>query len=159
LADHPINAEFVTADASPLIALAAAHAFDLLRRVYGKIFVTRAVKDEVMAGGRLPGARELDAAMREGWIRVEPTPADTWRFPELGTGEASTIALALQHPNAVVLMDDALGCAQAASLGLATTGVVGVLDAAQRARLIEDVEPLVERLARRGFIVARDEPS
>jgi uncharacterized protein len=147
----------VTADASPLIGLAAAGVFDLLRRLYGTVTITRAVKDEVMAGVALPGARELDAAMREGWIRVEPTPLDTWRFAELGPGEASTIALALRHPGAIVLMDDALGRAQAAAVGLAATGLAGVLLAAHRARLIDAVEPLVARLAHRGFTIRRDE--
>lgn len=147
---------FVTSDASPLIGLATAGAFDLLRRLYGTVTITRAVKDEVMVGDALPGTRELDAAMREGWIRVEPTPPDTWRYPELGAGEASTIALGLQHEGAVVLMDDELGRAQAAADGLAPLGLVDVLLAAQHAGLVRDLKPLVARLARRGLTVDRD---
>ncbi len=134
-----------------------ADAFDLLCSLYGSVTITRAVKDEVEARPKLPGARELDAAMRDGWIRVAPTPLDTWKFAQLGPGEASTLALASMHAGALVLMDDALGREQAAELGLEVLGLVGVLRAARKARLIEDVRPLVERLARRGFTVARDE--
>lgn len=123
---------FVVADASPLIGLATARIFDRLRLLYGTMTITRAVKDEVMVDAALPGARELDAAMRAGWIRVAPTPLETWRFAELGAGEASTIALALEHAaTALVLMDDAQGCAQARALGLTVVGAVDVLNEAR----------------------------
>lgn len=148
------DGRFVTADASPLIALAAAEVFHALSPLYGTVTITRAVKDEVMVDAALPGAGELDAALRAGWIRVSPTPLETWRFAELGAGEASTIALALQHAEtALVLMDDALGVAQARALGLSVVGIVGVLHAARGEGLIQDPERLIERLARRGFVV------
>ena len=47
----------VVADASPLIGLAAAGAFDLLRRLYGQVTITVSVHDEVLAGGDRPGSR------------------------------------------------------------------------------------------------------
>jgi hypothetical protein len=147
----------VAADASPLIGLATADAFELLRALYGTVTITRTVKDEVTAGGDLPGARELESAMREGWIRVAPTPMETWKFASLSAGEASTIALALQHgPAALVLMDDTLGREQARALGLDVLDLAGLLLAAKRARLINDVRPLLERLARRGFTLRDD---
>jgi predicted nucleic acid-binding protein len=114
------------------------------------------VKDEIMARTDRPGAAELEAAMRSGWIRVAPTPLDTWAYPELDAGEASTIALALQTERAVVLMDDTRGCEQAAALGLRTIGIAGVLLAAKRAGLVDAVGPLLERLARRGFTLPDD---
>ena len=40
----------VVADASPLIGLVAAGAFDLLRRLYGQVTITESVRDEVLAG-------------------------------------------------------------------------------------------------------------
>lgn len=123
----------VIADASPLIGLAAAKRFDLLRRLFGRVVVTRAVLEEVMAGGPRPGARELAEALRDGWVRGAPTPSETWRFAELGTGEASTIALALRHPGALVLMDDVPGRERAASEGIETLDSAGVLQRADRA--------------------------
>jgi len=126
----------VIADASPLIGLAAAKRFDLLRRLFGRITVTRAVLDEVMAGGDKPGARELSQAMREGWIRGAPTPSDTWEFLDLGFGEASTLALALRHPDALVLMDDLVARERAAAHGIETLDAEGILRAAERAGLL-----------------------
>jgi predicted nucleic acid-binding protein len=94
--------------------------------------------------------------MRDGWVRVAPAPLDTWRLEGIDAGEASTIALAAQHEGALVLIDDALGRAQAAALGLELLDVPGILLAAKRARLVRAVKPLVARLARRGFTIPGD---
>jgi predicted nucleic acid-binding protein len=148
---------FVIVDASPLIGLAAANAFDLLRQLYGTVTITRIVKDEVTAEPALPGATELHAAMREGWIRVAPAPPETWALGDLDAGEASTIALALQHrSSALVVIDDHLGRGRATEAGLEVIDLAGLLVAAKRARLIASVRPLFERLARRGFTIPEE---
>jgi predicted nucleic acid-binding protein len=142
---------FVVADSSPLIGLAAAGVFGVLRELFGTVMITRLVKEEVTRGADLPGAAELEGALRSGWIRVAPTPLETWRFAELDAGEASTIALAAQHDGAVVLMDDLRGRAQAAALGLEVLDMAALLLAAKRAGLVTALQPLVAQLAKRGF--------
>lgn len=62
----------VVADASPLIGLASAGTLDLLRHLFGGVAITSTVRDEVLADGQRPGASELDAAIRNGWITVMP---------------------------------------------------------------------------------------
>ena len=149
-------AKFVAADASPLIGLATAGALHLLRELFGTVTITRLVKDEVTGSPQRPGARELDAAMREGWVRVAQAPPETWRFNGIDAGEASTLALAAQHEGALVLMDDMPGRVQADALGIETLDLPALLLAAKRARLIVSVKPLVARLARRGFTIPDD---
>lgn len=56
----------VAADASPLIGLAAAGAFDLLHRLFDRVTVTAAVRDEVIAGGRPAGRARDDRSDRAG---------------------------------------------------------------------------------------------
>ena len=148
---------FVVADSSPLIGLAAARAFHVLRELYGAVTITRLVKDEVTGHADRPGARELEAAMRAGWIRVAAAPPETWAFAALDFGEASTIALAREHGDALVLMDDGLGRQQAAALGLEVLGLTGILLAAKREGVVQNVAPLLERLARRGFTLPETE--
>ena len=82
---------FVAADASPLIGLATAGAFHLLKELFGHVRVTPAVRSEVLAGGSLPGAPELAAAIASGWIEVAEAQADVAAFTDLGAGEASTL--------------------------------------------------------------------
>lgn len=142
---------FVVADASPLIGLATAGVLVWLRELYGTVMITRLVKEEVAGRGLRPGAKELDAAMRAGWIRVAPTPIETWRFEQLDSGEASTIALAAKHENALVLMDDAPARARAAELGIEVIDLGAVLLSAKKARLIGSIKPVLGRLARAGF--------
>jgi predicted nucleic acid-binding protein len=120
---------FVVADSSALIGLARARRFEYLRELFGALTITRLVKDEVTARPELPGARELEGAMREGWIRVAPTPLATWQYPELDDGEASTIALALEREGSLVLMEDIAGRERARSLGLAVRGIAEIAEA------------------------------
>jgi uncharacterized protein len=147
---------FVAADASPLIGLATAGALHLLRELFGTVHITRLVKDEVAGNGARPGAREIDAAMREGWLRVALAPPETWQLEGLDSGEASTIALAAKHAGSLVLMDDALGREQAVAHGLEVLDVAGLLLAAKRAQHIDAVRPVLARLERRGFTLPEE---
>jgi predicted nucleic acid-binding protein len=142
---------FVAADASPLIGLATAGALHLLRELFGTVHITRLVKEEVAGDSSRPGALDIDRAMREGWLRVAVAPPETWQLEGLDAGEASTIALAAKREGSLVLMDDALGRAQAVARGLDVLDVAGVLLAAKRARQIDAVRPVLARLERRGF--------
>lgn len=143
------------ADASPLIGLATAGCFEVLRELYAEVIVTHAVKDEIEAGGRRAGAAELDAALRAGWIRAAPTPPETWHFTELDVGEASVLALALARPGAIVLMDDAAGRTVAEARGVEVRDLAALLLEAKRAGLIERISPCFRRLSRKGFVVPK----
>ena len=142
----------VTADASPLIGLAAAGGFDLLRKLFGRLRITDTVRDEVLAGGELPGAAELTEAIRQGWIEVEHTRADAGVLADLDAGESSTLTLAAAHSGpSLILMDEPLGRSYANTHGLAVTGVAGILLAAKKAGLVTHVGPFLERLEARDF--------
>ncbi len=53
----------VLADSSPLITLARARYFELLREFYSEVIVSREVHDEItVAGAGLPGADEMQQA-------------------------------------------------------------------------------------------------
>jgi len=105
---------FVAADASPLIGLATAGAFHLLKDLFGRVTVTPAVRDEVLAGGSLPGAPELAEAIASGWIELAETHGDVPALADLDAGEASTLALAVESPDEwLVLIDEPLGRARA----------------------------------------------
>jgi len=146
----------VVADASPLIGLAVAGEFDLLRKLFGRIVVTGAVRDEVLRGGNLPGSLELSNAIRAGWAVVIEAPLDTAAYPGLGAGEASTLRYASVHrASCLVLMDDLLGRSQAKADRLAYTGLAGVLIAAKKEGLLSEVRPLLDRLEAGSFRLSR----
>ena len=147
-----MDERIVAADASPLITLASIGAFNLLRELFGRIVVTTAVRNEVLAGGTRPGVQHLNDAVEEGWaIIVETEPANA-PYRRRGAGEASVLALAQGHSGpSLLLMDDPLARSQARALGKPNTGVVGILLMAKRQGLIPEVGSLLRRLKAGGF--------
>ncbi len=146
----------VVADASPLIGLAVAGEFDLLRKLFGRIMITGSVRDEVLRGGNLPGSLELSNAIRTGWAVVVEAPLDTAAYPGLGAGEASTLGYAAGHrASCLVLMDDLLGRSHAKASGFAHTGLAGILIAAKKEGLLSEVRPLLNKLAAGNFRLSR----
>ena len=66
--------------------------------------------------------------------------------PALHLGEIAALTLAVESQADLVLMDEREGRAAAASLGLTTMGLLGVLVQARHRSLIPAVAPLLDRL-------------
>ena len=146
----------VISNTSPLTNLAAIGQFDLLRQLYGRLWIAEAVWDELNAEGRAwPGRAEVAAA---DWIErraAQNRPLVTALRERLDPGEAETIALAVECSPPFVLMDEKEGRRSAHHLGLKTVGVVGVLIEAKSRGLIAEVGPLLERLRQEaGFYLS-----
>ena len=123
----------VLSDASPLIGLAAAGGFELLRGLFGVLAVTATVRREVAAGKAMPGAGELSQAIRQGWIRTLRDARIDPRLAHLDRGEATTLSAALARAGrCLVLLDDPAARRAARELGIAVTGTAGVLLVAKR---------------------------
>lgn len=149
--------EFVVSDASTLIGLAAAGAFDLLRELFGQVTVSTTVRDEVLAGGDRPGVRELSGAIGDGWITVVSIEPNAAVAANLDVGEASTLTLAIEHSgSSLVLMDETIGRSYARARGLNVTGLVGVLLVAKREGLVPSVRPFLERLRKGNFRLSEE---
>jgi predicted nucleic acid-binding protein len=147
----------VVVDTSALIGLAAAGEFQLLPRLFGSVVITAAVRAEVLAAPELPGARDVRRAAHEGWLTTLDPPDFGEDLAALGEGEASVIALALQHVGpSLVVLDDAAARLRAEDVGLPVVGVLGVLIAAKRRGYLDLVGPRLERLAEHGFRVSPD---
>ncbi|MBZ5700963.1 MAG: DUF3368 domain-containing protein [Acidobacteriia bacterium] len=121
----------VAADSSPLVILAKLGCFDLLNRLFPRIYISTEVHHEVVvAGAGLPGASEVAKAE---WIEVKKLQnrADLLAAREkyaLGLGELSAILLGKElHANAV-LLDDYNARKLAKAEGLQVRGSVGLLE-------------------------------
>jgi hypothetical protein len=73
---------------------------------------------------------------------------------DLGGGEREVLALALETPDSVCVLDDALVRQIARTLQLHFTGSLGILIDAKRARLITTVRPYLDQLHSLGFRLA-----
>ena len=118
------------------------------------VIVPPAVADE-LATGRALGVNLPDPS-ELGWIVIR-RPDRAAALPlitDLGLGETQVLMLALDLPEAVVVLDDALARRVARTLNLKLTGTLGLLADAKRAGLISAVEPQLDRLQALRFRLA-----
>jgi predicted nucleic acid-binding protein len=147
----------VISNSSPLINFAAIGRFTLLRELYGTIIIPNAVYHEVVVAGRgQPGAAEVEQA---DWVVRETVsnPTIVAALHELGRGEAEAIALAVENPGSLLILDERRGRLAALQLGVHIIGTLGVLVVAKRKRLIPALAPEMDKLQTQvGFRVRAD---
>jgi len=144
----------VISNSSTLIHLAAIGRLSLLRDFYGQVTIPPAVWREVVEEGRgRAGAVEVKDACSAGWMAVA-TPTDMALLAllrrDLDDGEAEAIALAVGAEDALVLLDESDARQEAGRLGLAKTGVVGILLRAKMEGQIPSLRHELDRLRRDG---------
>jgi len=136
----------VIADASCLITLENIDEADILPKLYKEIYVTPEVAAEV--GVALPDW----ALLRESSDRtlIERLTAD------LELGEATSIALALEISDCLLIIDEKKGRRIAKDLGIKITGTFGIIMQAFEMQLIADPGSVVERLENVGFRISQN---
>jgi predicted nucleic acid-binding protein len=73
---------------------------------------------------------------------------------QLDIGEASSIALALEIPNCLLIIDERKGRRTARKLGIEITGTFGIIMMGFESGLIEAPDTIVERLEKVGFRIS-----
>jgi uncharacterized protein len=143
----------VVSNTTPLIGLAVIQRFELLRRLFGEIYIAQAVYDEAVVAGREAGGakREVSSAS---WIHVKAIKdelAVEVLLDELDLGEAETIVLARELKVDWVLMDEKKGRRKLTQLGVPKIGTAGILLKAKQAGILSVIHPELERLHQQGF--------
>lgn len=75
---------------------------------------------------------------------------------DLGEGEAEVIALGIENPGSLLILDDALGRRIARLYRLTCTGTLGVLIRAKQAGHLAQVQPEIESLRASGMWITAD---
>jgi hypothetical protein len=150
----PPPSSAVVADTSPLISLDACNQLGLLRKLYARVVVPRAVERELSVGGTTGLPKGLTRAHRK-WIGVRtlgapPPPA---LIAALDIGEAEVIALALEVGSPLVLLDETAARAVARFRGLQVIGSLGVLLRAKKKGLLPAVKPSIDLMLSRGVLL------
>jgi predicted nucleic acid-binding protein len=131
----------IISDTSCFIILTNIGELELLHKVYGQIITTPEIVAEF--GETLPE-----------WVEIaEVTDKYRQRLLELqiDKGESSALALALETPNSVVILDDYKARKIAERLGITFTGTIGVIIKAKLNGIIPSVKPLLEKIKRTDF--------
>lgn len=131
----------VISDTSCLIALSKIGRLNLLNELYQEVIITDDVHREF--GGAIPK-----------WItitEVRNKQQQSELEKRLDRGEASAIALALEHEQVTLIIDEVKGRGVARSLNIEIIGTVGIIVLAERTGLIEDVVGTILQLVNKGF--------
>lgn len=134
----------VVSDTSPITNLLQINQLHLLEKVFGSVIITAEVYAELC---------ELDFQKKEidslSWISIskphnESLIRDLQNY--IDSGEASSIALALELKADYLLIDEHKGRIEAEKLGLKITGIIGVLLRAKNEKHISLVKPILIQL-------------
>lgn len=150
----------VVVDSSVLITLAAGEQFHLLRELYGTLFVPQEVWNEVTLVSKPFGTREAGHAREAGWLIIKnPANLDAVRkLPfNLQPGETQALALAVELPGSLLLVDDAQGRRAAQALGIRYTGTLGVLLRAKSETKLAALLPVLALMQQRTTFWLSDE--
>ncbi len=139
-----MSAKTIVSDSSCLIVLENIRELPLLQKLFGKIFITQSVKNEF--GRDLPE-----------WIKVleikSHSRADALNLI-LDKGEADSIALCLEIPESVLIIDEKKGRRIAQELNLKIIGTLGVILKAKEKGLIDSIEIILEKLENADFRIS-----
>ena len=139
-------------NASPLIFLGNADRLERLHAMGAERFVVpKPVFDEDISGGHTD--RAAQAVSQAAWLekQASPPPPDSVVAWDLGLGESSVVALALQERGSRVVIDDLNGRKCALAHGLRVVGTLGVAIAAYRRGQIEDPQAVLLELRAAGM--------
>lgn len=146
----------VVCNTTPLIGLATIQKIDLLKVMFGELFIAQAVYDETVAGGKRGTAkREISEATWITIVQVQDRLAVDVLLDELDLGEAETIVLARELHADWVVMDERKGRRKLTQLGLNKIGTLGLLLRAKQLDLIPSLRADVEHLRQQGFSISQ----
>lgn len=136
----------VICNTSPLQYLHQLELLHILPSLVQRVTIPPAVVEELSEGRtrgyNIPDPTDLD------WVVIQ-VPASTPALQlihDLGPGESEVLALALEIPDSVVILDDWLARQMAENLNIPLTGTLGLLLDAKCVGLVSEVRPLLDQL-------------
>lgn len=151
-----VRRKLIISNTTPVINFAGIGRLDLLEKLFGNLVVPPAVLRELHAKQHLfPDVRKAIPSL------TTITPANRLLVEGFRAvvheGEAECLALAMENPDSLVLLDDLQARALATASHLRFTGTLGCLVEAKERAMIDTIAPLVEALRSRArFWIASD---
>jgi len=134
----------IISNTSCLIVLDNIGMLDVLKELYGKVFITEEVSKEF--GKTVPDWIEVRKVSDNKYLKLMKIFVDL--------GEASTIALAVETDDIVIILDDLKARKLGQKLNLKITGTIGVLIKARKKNIITSTQEVLNRLRDEGFRIS-----
>lgn len=143
----------VVADTTPVNYLILIGEVDVLAKLYGRVVIPQAVRNELMCS-RAPASVRAWIESPPTWLEIlSPAPVSDIALAKLDAGERDAIALAEELSADQLIVDELLGRREAERRGLSIIGTVGVLREAAEEGLL-DLRAAVERLRQTSFHIS-----
>jgi len=124
--------------------------------MFDEVWTAEPVKNELLTG-RSKGY-DVPNPADYAWLSIvnpKSMPSE-WLALDLGAGELGAMALALENPDHIVLLDDMLARRTAQVAGLQVWGTLKVLLEAKSQGLIEKIEPFISKLSEAGMWISAE---
>ena len=136
----------IISDTSCLLLLEKLGALDLLKKLFGTITITPEVGKEFNI--KLPEWFELSQPENKMYQKILEASLDK--------GEASAIALAIEHKDCLLIIDELKARKYAELLGLKITETLGVLIDAKLSGHLKSIRPLLDRIRTTNFRLSKE---
>lgn len=118
----------------------------ILKELYDSIIITKEVSEEF--GKAVPEWIEVRKVKDKKYLKLMENFVDL--------GEASTIALALEIEDNVVILDDLKARKLAKKLNMKMTGTLGVIINAKKRNIISSTKEVLDKLKNTGFRISKE---
>ncbi|MDI6888669.1 MAG: hypothetical protein QMC78_03095 [Methanocellales archaeon] len=144
----------VLIDASSLIALTKTGSLDLIKDVFGRVFITKEIEKEITSG-TLADVAILKGKIKD-WIEVIESPSSKEYYTKLkglDEGECSILGYAKENKDVLLILDEVEGRAVAEAEGFTHTGTLGLIVYACEKRIISKSRAMgiIKKLSRSEF--------
>jgi predicted nucleic acid-binding protein len=146
----------VISNTSPLLYLYRIGAENWLPGLFNEVWTAEAVRNELLEG-RAKGY-DVPNLTDYPWLDIINPKSEPfeWLASDLGAGEIAAMALALENPSRIVLLDDMLARRTAQAAGLQVWGTLRILLEAKSHGLTNTVEPYVKKLSEAGMWISAE---
>jgi predicted nucleic acid-binding protein len=135
----------IVSNTTPIINFAEIDRLDVLEGLFGKVVVPPAVVDELLAKRDL-FRKAGDAADCFEVVQPEDRLLVRGFQAAAHAGEAECLALGMENPGSLLILDDLSARAMASANGLPFTGTLGCLVKAKARGLVDALAPLIREL-------------
>ncbi|GEP52823.1 DUF3368 domain-containing protein [Flavobacterium noncentrifugens] len=136
----------IISDTSCFIILSNIGEFDILQKLFGEIITTSIIAEEF--GETLPD-----------WVKIQNV-SDKLKMQilelQIDRGESSAIALALEIPESILILDDYKARKVAENLGLNFTGTIGIIIKAKLENIIPSIKPILDKIKQTNFRISAE---
>lgn len=134
---------------TPLVALWGLGKFEIVHDLFGEVWIPVAVQQEFLTRD----TKTRQAIFNNTWLKVIAVRDEkiVLNYQDLDRGEAEVLALAEEHPNSTVAIDERKARRYAQKAKIPLIGTLGILLVAKESQIVSAVKPLIEELQNNGL--------